>query len=593
LRAGAVEQGFSTITMQLARNVFPERLPAGSRTLGRKLLEMRVAYEIESRFSKSEILELYLNHIYFGRGVYGIEMAAQEYFGKSASDLTLEEAALLAALPKAPTAYDPRRHPERALQRRNLILATMAQRGLIPPADAERARQTGLGVTADGLADPIRDALAPYFAEQVRIELENQLGTAAYAEPLIIHTTLDSQIQRAAEQELAEHLKKVERRARGPEPLQAAIVVLEAHTGDVLAWVGGRDFTMSAFDRVSDARRQAGSAFKPFVYAAALDEGYSLSQPVADTPLTMNLPTGEIWEPKNFGGAFAGAVTLRDALVYSRNIPTIRLAQAVGLDKVAAAAQRAGLHIGLEIPALALGAIDVSPLEMASAYTTFATLGKHSEPRLIRQVATRDGRVLWETETRSQPALQPETAFMITNVLTDALRHGTGAAALRSRIRAPAAGKTGTSNNASDTWFIGYTPEIVGAVWIGYDTPRPVPGGSGGVTAAPLWGRLASRIYEKRDKPQQWKRPAGVKYRAVDRATGLLLSSECYTEEPQYELFISGFEPRAFCPGDDYPGKPFFITREILGGFGLMLFEPEVAEEPLVEDATAQVETLR
>ncbi|HET8647655.1 MAG TPA: PBP1A family penicillin-binding protein, partial [Vicinamibacteria bacterium] len=492
VKSRRVEEGFSTITMQLARNVFPDRLPGSERTLKRKLLELRVAQDIERRFHKDEILELYLNNIYFGNGARGVEAASRHYFGKPAARLTLAEAALLAAMPKAPTNYDPRRHRERARRRRDLVLSLMEEQGLVRPAEAEAARAAALRVrparrVATGMGQ------APYFVEQVEREAEQHLGSELYHRPWRIHTTLDARVQRAAEEELEAQLRLVESgalgRPGGRGPLQGAVVVLDAATGEVLAWVGGRDFGRSRFDRVRDARRQAGSAFKPFVYATALSSGVMLSGFLEDQPLRIKLGGGQVWEPRNFEGTFDGRVTVRDALVRSKNVPTIRLAESVGIDSVAHLAERAGVEPPIpREPSMPLGTVAVSPLELATAYTAFARQGSAVRPRLVRRIEGPEGGVIWESAMESAEVLPAATAYLVNDVLSEALARGTGTAVRASGFTAPAAGKTGTTNDGADAWFVGYTPDLVAAVWIGYDSPAPtVPRATGGRVAAPVW----------------------------------------------------------------------------------------------------------
>jgi penicillin-binding protein 1A len=568
LRAGSFQQGFSTITMQLARNLFPERIPGQEQSLARKLIEVRVAREIERRFSKQEILELYLNHIYFGNRAHGIEAAARQYFGRPATQLTIPQAALLAGLPKAPSHYDPRRRPREALERRNLVLTLMERQRRIPRREAERAREEPLGLAAPPRQARTEAGLAPWFVEQVRRDLEEHFGADLYTQALRVRTTLDSRAQRTSEEELARQLKQVEGgqlggfdgprydAAANPSPdgtayLQGAVVVLDPRNGDVLAWVGGRNFAHSQFDRASQARRQAGSAFKPFVYAAALRAGWVLSQPLIDRPLSVRLPTGQVWRPKNFTGNYEGQVTLRDALVRSKNVPTVRLASAVGLGEVAAAAHRAGIDEPLpELPSIALGTVAVSPLELTTAYTPFASLGSGVEPRFILAVEDEDGKVLWKPEARRREILDPRVAFLITDVLGEALERGTGIGALREGLKVPAAGKTGTTNDGADAWFVGYTPEMVGGVWIGFDKPRPIlADATGGRLAAPVWGRLMQRVYTGRKPPLPWARPNGVVERAVDPGSGLLLAEGCAAGAPTRELFLADAQPKAWCPG--------------------------------------------
>lgn len=570
LRAGDFEQGFSTITMQVARNIFPERIPGQERSLARKLTEVRVAKEIEQRYSKEEILELYLNHIYFGNRARGIEAAARQYFGIPARELTLPQAALLAALPKAPSHYDPRRHPDDARERRNLVLTLMERQKRLPRLMAQEARREPLGVVPPPRHIQTESGLAPHFVEQVRRELEEMFGSGLYRQPLRVRTTLDSRAQRAAEEELSRQLRRIEdgelgafegpRYSAGADPLpdgtrylQGAAVLLDARDGDVLAWVGGRNFAHSQFDRAAHARRQPGSAFKPFVYAAALREGWVLSQPLLDQPLTLRLADGRIWKPRNFTGEFDGKVTVRDALVRSKNVATVRLATAVGLGDIAQSAQRAGLEEPLSTgPAMALGTVAVSPLELTSAYTAFASLGTAAEPRWILTIEDADGRVLWRSEPRRRQVVEPEVAYLITDVLAEALERGTGYRVRQSGIRAPAAGKTGTTNDGADAWFVGYTPEITAGIWVGFDQPRPiVEDATGGKLAAPVWASIVRRAHAGRPLPKPWIRPEGVEELPVEPSTGLVLKEGCSPGSGQAyrELFLEDAVPAAWCPG--------------------------------------------
>ena len=428
VKAGSVAQGFSTITMQLARNVWPERLPGAQRTLKRKILEIRVALEIERKFTKDEILELYLNNIYFGGGAYGIEAAARNYFGHSARHLSLDEAAVLAALPKSPRTYDPRRNPEQSATRRNLVLDMMAAQGRIDADEAQAAGAARLSVRREPPSDRGRPSFAPYFVEAVRRELEDRLGEDLYTAPLRVHTTLDRRAQEIAEQELSRQLRAVESgeygRFRGkryssaldpggdPEYLQGAALLMQVQTGDILAHVGGRDFQQSRFDRATRALRQPGSAFKPFVFAVALRDGYAPSQHIADTPLRMELPGGEVWEPRNFGGEFEGDVTLREALVRSKNVPTVRLAAAVGIPDVIRLARRAGIRSPIpDLPSVAIGTGNVTPIDLTAAYTAFAGMGEASTPRGITRVEDADGNVVWDNDAEVRQVLDPAVAY--------------------------------------------------------------------------------------------------------------------------------------------------------------------------------------
>lgn len=571
IKAGAFVQGFSTITMQLARNVWPDRLPGQQRTPKRKILEIRVARQIEREFEKNEILELYLNHIYFGNGAYGIENAARTYFSKSAKDLTVAQAATLAALPKSHVIYDPRRRPERARERRNLVLAEMLKQGHVTQDQAERARETRLVVRRDLPKRREEPEFAPYYAEAVRRMLEDRFGEDVYTAPMKVYTTLDRGLQRASEEELERQLRAAERgafgRYRGPryvssdapgeqtEYLQGAVVVMDARSGDVRALVGGRDYRQSRFDRATRAVRQAGSAFKPFVYAAALQDGYVASQHIKDAPLEANeikLSGGEVWDPQNITGESEGFVSLRDALVRSKNLPTIRLAVDVGLDEVISTAEESGIRTTIpEVPSIAIGSAGVTPLQMAAAYTTFANEGNAVQPNFITRIEDANGNLVWEPKPNVRRVLRPEVAYLVTDMLREAVTRGTGTQATRMGYRGPAAGKTGTTNDGSDVWFVGYTPELVTSIWLGFDQPKPiVDDATGGRIAAPIWGRIMRREYAGGAVPKPWTKPERVIERRVDPATGLLLHEGCRPKrgDAVTELFIERTEPPATCP---------------------------------------------
>lgn len=557
-RARSVTQGSSTIPMQLARNIFPRELPGTERTMKRKLQEARVAQRIESRFDKSEILEMYLNHIYFGGGAYGVEAAARLYFGKGASQLDLHESATLAALPKAPTHYDPRRRPERSRERRDLIISLMERQSLITAEMADDARGEELAVRADGSRDRSGVPLGPNYIDIVRDMLEDQFGEVLYRSRLRIFTTLDPVAQRAAEKELESQLNTLSRRVRkGAGELQGSVVILDARNGDVLALVGGRDPTVSRYNRAIHARRQVGSAFKPFVFAAALQSGIPTSQLVLDAPLRVQLSRNDVWEPSNYDGMYEGEVSLRYALVRSRNVPTVRLASAVGIDVVAGTAREAGVTAAMDVtPALALGTVAMSPLQLATAYTTFATLGNTAEPRFVLRVEDENGTVLW-TPPHSQPVrgMQPAVAYIVTDILSDAVNYGTGTGVRTAGFRGVAAGKTGTTNNATDAWFVGYTPDIVGAVWIGYDRPSSLgSAATGGGFAAPVWGRIMRQVYADRPAARAWQQPANVIEHRVDPYTGLVLQEGCMPRgaAATTEMFVSGSVPATACPYRDF-----------------------------------------
>ena len=583
LRAGGIAEGFSTITMQLARNLFPDRLPARERTLGRKLGEIRVARAIEQTYDKDEILELYINQIYFGSGAWGVEAASRVYFGKPAAELTLAEAALLAGIVRAPSRLNPRANRTLSLGRRQLVLRRMAAEGFVTQAEAAEAMEAPLRLARGGATE---DSAAAYFVEVARQIVERRFGEAVYTGGLRIYTTLDLRTQEVAEAELTRQLAAIEAGAYGPyrHPtyrgrrapadtaesstpyLQGAMVVMEVETGDVLALVGGRDFRDSRFDRAVQSRRQPGSAFKPFVYAAAVAEGYPTTHVLDDSPLRIVQAGGRAWAPRNFGGSYAGPIPMREALVQSRNVATVRLAQEVGIRDVIRMARRLGVGGDLpEYPSIAIGAGGVSLLDMTAAYAVFAGLGRRVEPRFILRVEDRAGRVLWRPEVRSRRALDPGVAFLVLDMMRDVVNRGTGTAVRAVGYTGPAAGKTGTTNDATDVWFIGVTPSLAAGVWIGLDRPQPiVPGATGGRLAAPVWGRVMRQLPGAAGP--DWRPPPGVETRFVD-ASGAIIGPGCWTSGAvRAEYFLAGTAPDGRCSRILVPSMPDTALEDSLLG---------------------------
>jgi 1A family penicillin-binding protein len=564
VRAGDIEEGSSTITMQLARNIFPEQLPASERTLTRKLGEARVARQIEGRYTKREIIELYLNQIYFGSGAYGIEAAAEEYFGKSTPQLTLAESALLAALPRAPSRLNPRANREAALEGRELVLRRMHDQGLITAAEREEAAEEGLALRK-GRAET--EDVAPYFVEAVRRQLEEHLGRSLYTEGYTIHTTLDLRAQRAVEVELARQLEAMESGRHGSFPhrtyasvradttagqpregtpyLQGAAVIMDARSGDVLALVGGRDFDDSQFNRATQGLRQPGSAFKPFVYAAAISAGLPPTHRLEDRPLRYVMDNGRVWEPRNYDGSFSGAVTMRQALMYSKNVPTVRLANEVGLRRVLGVAEQFGLGRMPSNPSVVLGTAEVTPVRLTAAYAAFATLGSRPEPRFVTRVVDRQGRIVWQQPERADRVVDPAVAFLTTSMLQDVVDRGTGTGVRGAGFSAPAAGKTGTTQDAADIWFVGYTPDLVGTIWIGFDRrQRILRGATGGQLVAPVWGRIMRQVATG---SAGWTPPPGIEQHTVDEA-GVVVTADCPQQgAARTEFFIRGMAPTRTC----------------------------------------------
>ena len=548
-----VSEGFSTITMQVVRNAFVPKL-AQERSLRRKLIEIYLARRLEHSLGKQRILELYLNVIYLGNGAYGVEAASRDLFGKSVERLSVAEAATLAALARGPSYYAPRRHPDRALARRNLVLTVMAREHYLSDSAAARARRQALRLSP-AERRPREDR--SFALDPVRAAVDSLLGDAESLGDLVVHTTLDARAQRAAEQAVARQAAAIDRvsgRRRG-DTLQGAFVALDPRNGELRAIVGGRAYVPRGFNRALVARRQPGSAFKPFVYAAALARGFTPAAVVQDTPVEIT-EHGQVWRPVNFDGQYGGRLTLRRALMRSANAATVRLGQSVGEERVVALARRAGIRSPLAaVPALALGAAEVTPLELAAAYAPFANGGLRVEPSLIRRIEAGDGSVLWRAApARGERVLGAAEAYQLTSMLESVVDGGTGRAVRDLGVRGPVAGKTGTTNNGADVWFVGYTPTVVGAVWFGYDAPRPIaPGASGGRLAAPAWAAFYLDGWRERDTA--WQPPAGMVQRTIDAFNGKLANEWCPVT--QREWFRAGTEPTDTCREHSAP----FIER--------------------------------
>jgi len=556
---GFGSRGASTITQQLVGAMFPELVDRREMTLSRKVREAELARELERHHTKAEILEAYLNYINFGHGWYGIEAAARHYFAKRAAELTIAEAALLAALPKSPVRYDPRAYPSAAMRRRNLVLQRMADEAYLTAAQLRAARETPLRLAPDD-GFSVR---APYVVEWVRRWMVERYGlTAVNTAGFVVMITVDADLQQAAASALSAGLARVEslpgyrwpryrpasamvRAGRTPY-LQGLLVASDPRTGDVLALIGGRDFRDSEFDRAVQGLRQAGSAFKPFVYASALAQGIPPTTMLLDAPLDLPRGDGTRWTPDNSDGTWSGDVTMRTALVRSINIPAIRLALTAGLDSVILTARRLG--IGTPIPAVAptaLGAADLRPIELVSAYGAFATLGSWSAPRVVTLVQDANGIPLYEAPVPApQPALDPRVAFQLTSMLEDVVERGTGTAARRGLPASlPVAGKTGTSNDNADVWFVGYTPDLVAGVWLGFDQRQTITRGAfGGTLAAPVWAQFIRAAYQRRPIPAPWPVPPGLIAVRVRRQDGRPAPNDT-TDATVTEYFLEGTEP--------------------------------------------------
>jgi penicillin-binding protein 1A len=582
-------QGASTITQQLARGLFlvPDQ------TIQRKLQEIFIAMEIERQFSKDEILEMYLNHIYFGQGAHGIEAAARTYFGGTpAAALTLSQAALLVGMPRNPSGYNPLSSPDRCMTRRNVVLSMMCEEGYITRSQMEQAAASPLGVD---VRRPELEAGWDYFSEYVRQYLVSRYGwSAVYEQGLEVWTTLDPDVQAAAEfavdsvmalrepvwdpvtdtflpdperlrhESSWERWQAVEDTIGGsPDYIQCALVAVDPRTGYIRAMVGGRDFEDSEFNRATQARRQPGSSFKPFVYAEAIEQGWSPGNVILDQPVVVDLSPGQ-WRPRNYDGSFHGMVTLREAVARSYNVSAVRVGMAVGIESVAARAHAMGIESDLPIVnSLPLGSCMVSPLEMAQAYIPFATGGMARQATAILRVEDRYGNVLESNETAQPGArvLSETGAWLMNNLLQSVVRAGT-ATGSRWYWNGPyagrdAGGKTGTTSDYADAWFIGFTPDLVASVWVGYDNHvvrmrlQSGRGEAGGDIAVPIWARFMRRVFAGADPDAAPSFPSigsgAVEHAVICRQSGYLANAEC-GDKAVDEIFWAGTIPASYCP---------------------------------------------
>ncbi len=552
LAAGRIVQGGSTLTQQLMKNFYLTR----ERTIGRKLREAAMALFAELKYSKQEILENYLNEIYLGQngaqGIFGVAEAARFYFGKKLADLTLGEAALIGGLIRAPNLYSPFRDPSRALARRNFVLRRMVEEELASAEEAAVAEDEPL-VLRDA---PAGTNDAPYFVDLVRRELEERFGGKTLAEEgLRLFTTLDPRLQRAAEEAVKEGLAELERdypvlRRESPEQrLQACLVALRPATGEIVALVGGRDYRISQFDRVTQSRRQPGSVFKPIIYLAALEEvqgGPHLlpTSRVRDEPFSWHYD-GKEWRPANYGEHYWGEVTLRRALQMSLNAATARIARQVGIQRVVETAHRLGINTPLpSYPSIVLGSVELAPLEVASAYSVLAAGGVLAPPRGLTAVVSADGTVLEGHPLTIHNVVSPQVAYLVTNLLSGVLDHGTGRGVRERGFMRPAAGKTGTTNDYNDAWFAGYTPDLAAVVWVGFDHHDHL-GLTGAQAALPIWTAFMLRA-TRGTPPARFQKPPGVTTVRIDPESGALATPRCPSVIE--EAFLAGDEPKEPCP---------------------------------------------
>ena len=535
-REGRIAQGGSTLTQQLARALFL----SPRRTFSRKTKEILCALYLDARFSKDDLLRLYLDTVYFGQdgpvGILGLNAAARHFFDKEPAKLTLPECALLAGLLRSPYGYDHFRDPGAALDRRALVLAAMRREGMLTRDEQTRAASAPLGVTRSG--HPGRKS-ADYPVAFVQRQLERRYGDEALlTRGLTIYTTFDPWLQELARESV---------RAA---PQQAALVALEPRTGAVLALVGGKDFASAPFDRASLGRRQPGSAFKPFVYGAALSEGseesgrWTAASMLQDEPKSFPSKAGT-WKPRSYDGKYLGAVPLRTALAQSLNLATVRLAEAVGPRRIIEFARRMGVVSPLQPDlGLALGVFELSLLELTGAYCPFANGGLRVEPYAVEAAVDAEGEMLEYHAPQPVRAISPAEAYIMTSLLREVVLTGTARALENWGLQEVSAGKTGTTNDGKDAWFIGYTPRLAAGVWTGSDQPARL-GLSGAESALPIWGRFMSQASPPTSPADPWPKPEGVSVVEVDPATGLRVKSGC--PQRRFEVFLTGYEPRGEC----------------------------------------------
>ncbi len=533
---GKLAEGGSTITQQLVKN----RYLSGEKTIERKFEEARMAMEFEEKYTKKQILEMYFNEIYYGNGAWGIAQAARLYFDKNPEELTDAECALLAGVQKNPARYNPLGKPANVTGRRDVVLKRMVELKMITPRQRQQLRAHPPAVVKPGQAPQYLALIRAKLIERYGAEIIEQGG-------LEVTGALDLNLQKQAEQALAEGVKRI-----SPQ-LQGALVCLNPATGDVLAAVGGVDVTQNSYNRAFSARRQPGSAIKPLIYAAALEKGFTAASIWDDTPVAYNRGNNEIWKPLNYGREQYGKLSLRQALAYSDNVIAVKLLEAIGVPYFADFAGKMGLALRAQNGiSLALGTDEVTLDDLVLAYAPLASGGMRPEARIIIRVYDRNRRTWTENPPAVSPVLSPAVAFVTTQMLKDVMTYGTAKTLKKFSQGRPSAGKTGTTNEYRDAWFIGYTPQVITGVWVGYDQPRPGGKGfTGGAVAAPIWERFMRRVVAAKpavDFPQ----PDTVVSAAIDPASGCLATGE--SPKKRVEFFVVGTEPSEYCPAQEGEG---------------------------------------
>ncbi|MBU4184864.1 MAG: PBP1A family penicillin-binding protein [Proteobacteria bacterium] len=539
--AGKFVEGASTITQQLAKTLFLNP----KKTLVRKLKEAFLAFHMERRYTKDEILELYLNQVYFGSGAYGVESAARIFFGKSVKDLTLAECSLVSAMPKAPSRYSPFVNRELAIKRRNTVLKQMLDTGIINETGFNKALNEPLN-----LSEKNKNSLkAPYFVEYVKEFLENIIGSSRlYKGSLTVYTTLSYELQEAAENAIAKGLSDLESRMKqqgiiNPDP-QSALIALDIQSGEILSMIGGKDFYKSPYNRATVARRQPGSAFKPIIYAHAIERGFTQNMMILDAPVAFKgRKEGEEWRPENFYKNYQGEITLRKALALSKNIPAVRLIEMLGPSSVAQFGYKLGIESTLSPNlSLALGTSEVTLLELTSVYSVFPNKGESIKPYGVMEVIDHNGRIVWRVKPKKRAVMSRTDSAIMTDMLMGVVKEGTGRKARV--IKRPVGGKTGTTDKFKDAFFIGFSPSIATGVWVGQDKSTTLGEWETGARAAlPIWIKFMEKALA--DKPfQYFDIPDDVLHVHIDPFSGLVANAE--SPNAVAALFKKGTEPREY-----------------------------------------------
>jgi penicillin-binding protein 1B len=578
IRKGETVQGASTLTQQFVKNFFLTQ----RRTWRRKLADAYMSILLEQRLSKQQIFELYSNDVYLGQhgsfSIRGVGEGADAFFNKNVADLTLGEAATLVGIITAPNRYTPLRYPERAKQRRDLVLDHMAEYEMITARQRDEAKAQPLGVKPSNI---LNYSNAPYFVDYVQDILSEALGDAALANSHDkIYTTLDMDLQKAAFESIREETLRLDeyfakgKRAIPPGTVQTSLIAVDPRNGHVLAMIGGRNYGASQFNRITQSKRQPGSIFKPFVYAAALETANYSATPLTAASTVLDEPTefefeNLVYNPKNFKDEYLGQVTMRQAITKSLNVATIKFAEKVGFGKITDLAHRLGLNEAIKpYPAMAIGAFEVTPLEMVRAYTAFATDGTLSDLVPISKAVDTTGKTVFAMESKTKRVLSPQVTFMMTSLLQSVMNEGTGAGVRAAGFSLPAAGKTGTSR---DGWFAGYTPDLLCIVWVGFDDNRELnlPGAQ---SALPIWAAFMKKAVTLRPlNHEEFPVPDGIAQIEIDPTTGLLATEHCLARQMEY--FIKGTEPLIPCYGNPY--------EQMAGGAGRSIYSspPKAAQD--------------